>query len=608
MNELSSKAYAWLMATLIVLLLLALVLWRAWAYLPVIGHYALIVLGIVAFVGLLVVLYRVWHKLMLDHYERVDRLQRLQLEADDRRAAREREADKIELDRDRVRLQQMHEANEHQRLQAAARTVLLPPGHTAVFPDHGYYRVEGLPAPSSASATRQQQQGSREQIAQHSGADAPTMPDLGAREQVVVTEEKPEEIPVPIAPTFWQMVHLITSERMPLCFVVDTDPRSRTYGQTIPAYGTILDLLSLCIIGKPGRGKSVLLLFYICCLAQYGAEMHVLDPQGAFKELQLLHGRALPAMPPTARIYYYSNLGEMELAVTNVLAEIKEREELYKPHLEDGEVQFHTVKHPLVILADELPIIAEMDVEIKQKTKEENKARKEEGLEAQEIRQVTTLVKMAVLAARKYGVYFVGASQSIDATILPTRVSAGFNSRIVFSSSEQKARMAGLESDVAKRLLPVIRRAGPGKVIYDCGRWETPLVGAVPNMTIEDVLRFFGITMEELRELWALELGAQARVQRESVEVEATTVRTTGPLDTPRALPQIVPARAGRRATLADAIAVWNEAAEQGHEIGRPRLREVLQARGFECSDDLSKSLLKAIKQQLESAGDAGGA
>jgi hypothetical protein len=301
------------------------------------------------------------------------------------------------------------------------------------------------------------------------------------------TDEEEKPIPIPVAPNFWDIIHLITQERMPLCFVVDQNPRSRTYGQTVPAFGTILDLLSLCIIGKPGRGKSVLLLFYICCLEKYGAEMHVLDPQGAFKELQLLHGKLLPAMPPTARIYYYSNLIEMEEVVSNVLDEIKDREELYKPHLYNGELRLHTIKHPLVILADELPIIAEMDIENRQRVKEENQARKEEGLEQLQIRQVTNMVKTAVLAARKYAVYFVGASQSIDATILPTRVSAGFNSRIVFSSTEQKARMAGLESEIAKRLLPVIRRAGPGKVIYDCGRWDAPLIAAFPAMTIEDV-------------------------------------------------------------------------------------------------------------------------
>jgi hypothetical protein len=409
-------------------------------------------------------------------------------------------------------------------------------------------------------------------------------------------EEEEAPIPIPQAPNFWDIIHLITENSMPLCFVVDQNPRSRTYGQTVPAFGTILDLLSLCVIGRPGRGKSVLLLYYLCILAKYGSEIHILDPQGAFKDLMLLHGKLLPAMPPTARIYYYSDLAEMEAAVSNVMADIKEREKLYKPHLENGEFVHCTIKHPLVVMADELPIIAEMDIEIKQKTKEENKARKEEGLEALQIRQVTQMVKTSVLAARKYGVYFVGVAQSIDATILPTRVTAGFNSRIIFSSTEQKARMAGLESADAKRLLPIIRRAGPGKTIYDCGRWDMPLVAAFPNMTIEDVLRFFGISMDELKALWIAELTAQ----------QQPGTRITGPLagDTP---PHIVQAKkVTRRATITDAVEVWNTEAKQGREIGRPRLRDELQARGLECSDDLAKNLLKAIKHQLESGGAGG--
>jgi hypothetical protein len=411
-----------------------------------------------------------------------------------------------------------------------------------------------------------------------------------------VEEEKLVPVLLPIAPNFWDVIDLISSERMPLCFVIDDDPGSRTYGQTIPAFGTILDLLSLCVIGKPGRGKSVLLLYYLCILAKYGAEIHILDPQGAFKELELLHGRRLPAMPETARIYYYSELEEMKKAVTVVLADIKERGELYKPHMEDGELILNKVKHPLVLMADELPIIAEMDAEIKAKTKEENKARKLNDEELEKILQVTGLVKTSVLAARKYGVYFIGASQSIDATILPTRVTAGFNSRIIFYSEQAKARMAGVESDVAKRLLPVIRRAGPGMTIYDCGRWNTPLVAAFPNVAIKDVLLFFGISMEELKALWIADLAAKEQ------QLQQPQTRITGPL---AERPIIVQSKkVVRRATLTDAIAVWNESPI---EIGRPRLRDELQARGLECSDDLAKQLLKAIKQRLENNGVGGG-
>lgn len=534
-------------------------------------------------------MYQAWHRLMIQHYERKARRQQLQLAAEAHADAQARENERLEIEREKsasdreialekIRLEQMRATLEHERLMAAQRALVLSAGQTVIFPEEGYRRIEGQPAPTALNG-----RGQAKELAQRAESRLEEMEELQPKE-----DEKP--IPVPVAPGFWDMVDLITTEYMPLCFVVDTDPRSRTYMQTIPAFGTILDLLSLCIIGKPGRGKSVSLLYYICILAKYGAEIFVLDPQGAFKELQLLHGKPLPAMPPTARIYYYSDLEEMEQAVEAILGEIRDREKLYKPHVgSDGELKLHTVKHPLVILADELPVIAEMDAEIRSRTKEENKARKEEGLDKLEIRQVTQVVKTAVLAARKYGVYFVGASQSIDATILPTRVSAGFNSRIVFYSEVQKARMAGLESDVAKRLLPVIRRAGPGMTIYDCSRWDEPLVAAFPNVTIEDVLQFFGISLEELKALWVAELS-----EKQS--------RVTGPL-TVDASPVITPKKEIRRATLDDAIEVWNSFP---FEIGRPRLREELQARGLECSDDLAKNLLRALKHRLATASGAG--
>jgi hypothetical protein len=401
-------------------------------------------------------------------------------------------------------------------------------------------------------------------------------------------EEKP--IPIPQAPSFWDIVDLITEDRMPLCFVVDVNPRSKTFMQTIPAFGTILDLLSLCVIGRPGRGKSVFLLYYLCILAKYGSEVHILDPQGAFKELMMLHRKVLPAMPATARIYYYSKISEMEQVVSNMMGDIAERERYYEPHMEGGRfVPGGSVKHPVVIMVDELPIIAEMDIEIKQRIKEENRARKEEGLEALKIRQVTSMIKTAVLAARKYNVYFIGVSQSIDATILPTRVTSGFNSRIIFSSTLRKATMAGLESEDGKRLLPVIKRAGPGKAIYECGRWDDPLVAAFPNMTVADVLAYFGISMDELEALWIAELTGQT----------VQTVRRTTPLSLPA-----VQSKTTRKATLQDAITVWNE---QETEIGRGRLPELLQARDLQCSDDLAKTFIKSIKQRLDSTGGAGG-
>jgi hypothetical protein len=52
-----------------------------------------------------------------------------------------------------------------------------------------------------------------------------------------------------------------------------------------------------------------------------------------------------------------------------------------------------------------------------------------------------------------------------------------------------------------------------------------------------------------------------------------------------------------RRATLTDAIEVWNSC---DGPIGRPRLRKELQAKGLECSDDLAGKLLAGIKERIE--------
>jgi hypothetical protein len=425
--------------------------------------------------------------------------------------------------------------------------------------------------------------------AEHAKQQGARIVDSVPGQSLMVIDDTPDpedHIPLPVAPSFWDAIALVTSEHMPLCFVVDEDSRSATYLQTIPVFGTILDLLSLSVTGKPGRGKSVLLLYYLCILCAYGSEVHILDPQGAFKELELLHGKPLPAMPPTARIYYYSDPDEMETAVSVILGEVGVRGKLYKPHMENGVFKRKTLKHPLVIMADELPIIAEIDLENKARVREENKIRKEEGKEALEVRQVVRMIKTAVMAARKYYVYFIGASQSIDATILPTRVSAAFNSRIVFFNEKRKALMTGLEKDVAERFLPALRRAGPGVSIYDCSRWSLARVAAFPDVTIEDVLLFFGVSMEELEALWIAELQAQ--------EQQQSPGPITGPLKKePQVMPNPVVAK---RATLQDAIQIWNE--QPG--IGRPQLRKELLARGFECTDYLSDQLLQAIQRQID--------
>jgi hypothetical protein len=537
MNDLSNRAYAWLMTTLIVLLILGLIVWRLWAYGDVILHYTLIGLIILAIVGVLVALYLAWHHLMLHHYARKAQKQQLLLEAQDREAARQREADRMaleeqreadrkELELEKIRLEQMKATLEHQRLQLAQRSILLNPGQTAIFPEDGYLKIEGQPAPLPLPGPGRQM---REQIAQHS-----VMPDLPTKGEVEVTEEKEEEkdIPIPEKPLFWDIADLITPERMPLCFVVDEDPASPTYGQTVPQFGKVDDLLSLAVIGKPGKGKTVLLTYYSVILTVCGAEVHIFDPHGVMGELALLHGRPLPGMPATARIYYYDRKETMMDAVRALNAEMLDRDLLYRPHLEDGQLVSRKTKHPLLILADELTILADFDEQIRAEYKERNQGKPYS--EREQAPSLMHLFRRTVLEARKWRMFFCGSSQSIDASVLPTKVTDALNSRIVFFNSDRKARLVGLEADVIKKLLPVIRRAGPGMTVYDCARWDKPKIGAIPNISIDDMLQFLGVDLDVLTQSWLVEGGLQELDQAPRLRVVPNGYRTDADAPTER--------------------------------------------------------------------------
>jgi len=546
----SNRAYAWLMATTVTLLVVGVILWRIWSYIDTVLQYALIALGVVCGITVIVGVYLGWHKFMLDHYERKSKKQLLLLESEDRQQKRRREADLVELEFEKIRLQQMKESNEHQRLMVVAREserrVLIPPGHTVIFPDDNYRRLEGLPA----STSRQPKEQSVPQLSPSSAVSVtpidltavPTVPVLGGEAAIVppclvddlpVTEEKQEEpLPLPKAPKFWQMAHFITEDQMPLCFVTDDNPESPTYLQTIPIFGTILDLLSLAVIGKPGRGKTVLLIYYTVVLLRYGCEVHLFDPHGVMGQLRLLHGRVLPNMPPTARIYYYDRKEAMTEAVNGLLVEVVGRDEYYRlEELIDGKIVTQRKKHPLLVLADELPVLADFDDQNKDEYKELNRERKQQGESKLQCPLLGHLVRRTVLEARKWNMYFIGSSQSIDASILPTKVTDALNSRIVFYNTERKARMVGLEADVIKKMLPRIRRAGPGMTIYDCARWEYPRIGSIPEITVEDMLAYCGITQEDLTRAWIAE-------HRNGVNLGTVGTGSTGAFNSSASVPQ----------------------------------------------------------------------
>lgn len=257
-------------------------------------------------------------------------------------------------------------------------------------------------------------------------------------------------IAIPQAPKFSEMSHLILPHRLVLCWTVDG-----------PVYGTVEDLLSMVIVGKPGRGKTTALIYYVAMLLKAGAEVHVWDPHGSMSELN----DAFPGL------YYTDDLEDIPANIEMLRSELEARRKLYK--------RTKQVKHPLLLLVDELPVIGEYN-RTSFKGVDEN----------------LTPIKVIsdfVLQARKWNCYFIGAGQSTDAEILPTRVTENLSSRIIFYSSVRRATMAGIDAETAKKFLPVLKPDDvKGKMIFDCSRFSEPVLGAIPSITISDVQHFLG--------------------------------------------------------------------------------------------------------------------
>ena len=94
--------------------------------------------------------------------------------------------------------------------------------------------------------------------------------------------------------------HLISRDRLILCYTASG-----------PAYGTVDDLLSMAVTGKPGRGKTTALMYYVTILLSIGAEVIIWDPHGAMGELALLNGKRLSGLPATARVIYLDRKEEI---------------------------------------------------------------------------------------------------------------------------------------------------------------------------------------------------------------------------------------------------------------------------------------------------------
>lgn len=274
--------------------------------------------------------------------------------------------------------------------------------------------------------------------------------------QTLVTQAPLQALPAPTtllpqAPTFRSIASQIQPGRLILGF--------NSQGAI---YGDVSDLLSMGVVGKPGTGKSSALLYYLAMLLLVDASVWVFDPHGSLNEL-------------AGCINYTDDLNEIADIVPELHKELDERSALYK--------RTKRVKKPLLVLIDELPVISRWE----QKNKPTH--------------STLELVERFVLEARKWNCFVILSGQSLPAEVLPTLTRDNLSSRIVFNSSNAHARMAGLDEESRKKLLPMLKRAQPGTAILDVSRRSEPDIVSLPYTTIDDLRDAVGMCEEPFNEL-----------------------------------------------------------------------------------------------------------
>ena len=265
---------------------------------------------------------------------------------------------------------------------------------------------------------------------------------------------------VPKAPAYGEVDGLITEQRLVLCYTQDG-----------PVFGTILDLLSMCVVGKPGRGKSTALLYYILILLKANAEVWIWDPHSGLNELS--YG-----------LNYHDDLPQIEQSAATLHGMLEQRRKLWKEQ--------KRVMHPLLLLIDEMPVIADYENDRMKAIKATSGKKEVQSalLEYDQFYRPSRLLKKFVLEARKWNCYVILSGQALPAEVLNTLTRDNLSSRIVFESCNVHAKMAGLQKEQIDNLLPSLKGAGPGVAVMDVSRWSTPVLAAIPNTTVNDLRAF----------------------------------------------------------------------------------------------------------------------
>ena len=214
------------------------------------------------------------------------------------------------------------------------------------------------------------------------------------------------------------------------------------YSLAGPLYGTITDLLSVAVAGRPGQGKSSLLRFIYAQVILAGGKVFMLDPHGSI--IEDVQGAPCLWMASTAQ--------ELDQAAALMVAELDRRLDMYRSGSRDFQ--------PIMGLVDEFPIISLSS------------------------KKAVAATGRIVLEGRKVNMFSLISGQGLPASQFGgSLVRDALSSRYVFKTTTRQGQLAGLD----KEAWSLLESLDTGRAVFDGP--VKPTILAIPWTAGSDLLR-----------------------------------------------------------------------------------------------------------------------
>jgi hypothetical protein len=262
----------------------------------------------------------------------------------------------------------------------------------------------------------------------------------GTREELMLQDSPGQTIALPTAPALADMLAQGWQPSMER-FILG-------YANEGPVWGSIDDLLSTLVVGRPGTGKTTLLRCLLAQLVGVGAEVAILDPHGGLADL---------ADVPVA--WRAESSAQIDEVARELLGELDTRLTARR----GGAREFR----PLLVLVDEWNILSEISA------------------------NAVAAARRYILEARKVRGYAVLSGQGAPASSFGGSVARdGLSSRYILWTSQRQAQMAGLERE-SHALLTQLGEGPKGRAILARSSAE-PVLVAIPQTTAGDLMTLAG--------------------------------------------------------------------------------------------------------------------